>query len=96
MLFNKAQKYLLMQSNFQKLTRDTSIIFNKGILPNICMILKVIFTPAAAEGYSQTAHFLPCFFFFKRFWKEVYKTNREIQDKKANKVFTVYRLEVLS
>lgn len=32
---------------------------------NICIIMKVIFTPATAKGYSKTTPFLPCF--IKRF-----------------------------
>jgi hypothetical protein len=44
---------------------------------NICIIMKVIFTPATAKGYSKTTPFLPCF--IKRFWKEVCNTNRNFR-----------------
>ena len=36
---------------------------------SICMIMKVIFTPATANGYSQAARFPPCF--FSRRWKDI-------------------------
>lgn len=42
---------------------------------SICMIMKVMLTPATANGYSQAALLPPCF--FNRCWNEVYANGTE-------------------